>query len=70
MEPNRRNSLETKRNYSETKQDESSKYLIDYLLREQKKRDHEIAKLKKDIQTLKKELQIYTNFLNENMGYR
>lgn len=70
MEPNRRNSSETKRNSSETKQDESSKYLIDYLLREQKKRDHEIAKLKKDIQTLKKELQIYTNFLNENMGYR
>ena len=68
MEPNRRNSSET--NSSETKQDESSKYLIDYLLREQKKRDHEIAKLKKDIQTLKKELQIYTNFLNENMGYR
>ena len=70
MEPIELHSSETKQNSSETKQNESSKYFIDYLLREQKKRDHEIAKLKNDIQTLKKELETYINFLNDNMGYR
>ena len=67
----KRNSGETKRKSGETIQCEmSSKLLIEYLVQEQKKRDREITRLKKHIQSLKKELETYTQFLNENMGYR
>ena len=52
------------------KDDVSAKFIIDYLIKEQKKRDLEISKLKKHIESLKKELETYTHFLNENMGYR
>tara|TARA_Y100000389_G_scaffold143671_1_gene141984 strand:- start:58 stop:282 length:225 start_codon:yes stop_codon:yes gene_type:complete len=67
----KKSSIELKRTSSEFKRDNvPAKYFIDYLLSEQKKRDVEISKLKKTIDALKKELETYTQFMNDNMGYR
>ena len=66
---NKRNSGENKRNSGEKKQDElSSKYFIEYLMSEQRQRDHEIAKLKKLVQSLKKRLETYTHFFKREHG--
>lgn len=44
--------------------------MIRHFIKEQLKKDHEILRLKKQINMLKREVETYVQYMDENVGYR